>query len=171
MPSGKVHDRIALISVLPLFLTGMIIFLPNLIKIFLFTLASFFCQIMFGPDLDLQSTQYKRWGIFRWIWIPYRKIFKHRSRFSHGLLFGPIIRCVYLALAGFTVLIVLNYMIYQLLGLNILLKSIPLTAGLVIKLNFIKVYYYLIPVISGLFIGAAIHTFTDKIDSFFKNIV
>ena len=50
---------------------------------------------MFGPDLDTGSKQYWRWWIFRPIWLPYRALFRHRSRFTHGLFFGPVIRLVY----------------------------------------------------------------------------
>jgi uncharacterized metal-binding protein len=53
---------------------------------------------MFGPDLDIQSRQYTRWSIFRFIWLPYRTIFRHRSRWSHGIIFGTLIRVIYFAL-------------------------------------------------------------------------
>lgn len=52
---------------------------------------------MFGPDLDIQSRQYTRWGVFRIVWLPYRVVFRHRSRLSHGLLFGTLIRVIYFA--------------------------------------------------------------------------
>lgn len=50
---------------------------------------------MFGPDLDIQSRQYARWGIFRFLWFPYRVVFRHRSRWSHGIIFGTLIRVIY----------------------------------------------------------------------------
>ncbi len=28
---------------------------------------------MFGPDLDIYSVQFQRWGFLRWIWLPYQK--------------------------------------------------------------------------------------------------
>ncbi|MBL0239596.1 MAG: DUF2227 family putative metal-binding protein [Chloracidobacterium sp.] len=45
------------------------------------------------PRHDLAS--YSRWSVFRIIWFPYRHFFKHRSRFSHGLLFGALFRVIY----------------------------------------------------------------------------
>ena len=57
--------------------------------------AFVFGGLMFGPDLDTVSRQYSRWGIFRAIWFPYRSFFKHRSRFSHGLIFGALLRAIY----------------------------------------------------------------------------
>ena len=51
---------------------------------------------LIGPDLDTRSKQYSRWGILRLIWFPYRIFFKHRSRWTHGLLLGAVIRLIYL---------------------------------------------------------------------------
>lgn len=59
--------------------------------------AMLFGGFMFGPDLDIQSRQYTRWGPFRFIWLPYRMLFRHRSRWSHGIIFGTLIRVVYFA--------------------------------------------------------------------------
>jgi uncharacterized metal-binding protein len=57
-----------------------------------------FSGLMFGPDLDIHSQQYKRWGLLRWIWLPYRRSLRHRSVFSHGLIIGTIIRLLYLGI-------------------------------------------------------------------------
>lgn len=53
--------------------------------------------LMFGPDLDIYSRQYQRWGVLRWIWLPYQKSLRHRSLLSHGPLLGTTIRLVYFA--------------------------------------------------------------------------
>ena len=50
---------------------------------------------MFGPDLDTLSTQYSRWRFFRIVWFPYRNFFRHRSRWTHGILFGTLLRVIY----------------------------------------------------------------------------
>src|SRR5919202_6213694 len=94
MPSGKTHDAITIILAAPTFaaawgLTG------KLTPAFLATGAMLFGGLMFGPDLDIQSRQYMRWGIFRFIWFPYKVIFRHRSRWSHGIIFGTLIRVLY----------------------------------------------------------------------------
>jgi uncharacterized metal-binding protein len=96
MPSGRTHDAITMILAAPTFiaawgLTG------NLQLATLATSAMLFGGFMFGPDLDIQSRQYTRWGLFRFLWLPYRKLFKHRSRWSHGIIFGTLIRVVYFA--------------------------------------------------------------------------
>jgi len=49
---------------------------------------------MFGPDLDLHSVQYKRWGPLL-LWIPYQN--STPSLLSHGLIVGTTLRVLYLA--------------------------------------------------------------------------
>jgi uncharacterized metal-binding protein len=61
------------------------------------TAAMLFGGLMFGPDLDIQSRQYTRWGPLRFLWFPYKVAFRHRSRWSHGIVFGTLIRVVYFA--------------------------------------------------------------------------
>jgi uncharacterized metal-binding protein len=51
---------------------------------------------MLSPDLDLPSRPFKRWGWLRWIWIPYQKVTRHRSIFSHGPIVGTTLRVIYL---------------------------------------------------------------------------
>lgn len=96
MPSGRTHDRITLWS-LP-FVTGIVFEQTQSGKLTLLVSGAFlFSGLMFGPDLDLYSSQYKRWGWLRWIWIPYQKLLRHRSLLSHGLIIGTIVRLLYLA--------------------------------------------------------------------------
>lgn len=96
MPSGRTHDRITLWS-LPL-LTGVVaLATQNLAQTALFSGGFLFSGWMFGPDLDIHSLPYKRWGPLRWIWLPYRKAMAHRSMLSHGPLLGTVFRILYLA--------------------------------------------------------------------------
>ncbi len=55
-----------------------------------------FSGLIFGPDLDLYSYHYKRWGKLKVLWRPYQKAIKHRSIWSHGPIVGTIGRLVYL---------------------------------------------------------------------------
>ncbi len=97
MPSGIAHDRITLWT-LP-WIAGITYGLTGNGEITLILSGGFlFSGLMFGPDLDIYSIQYKRWGIMRYIWIPYRKFLPHRSLFSHGLIIGTCIRVLYLFL-------------------------------------------------------------------------
>jgi uncharacterized metal-binding protein len=94
MPSGKTHDAITIILAAPTFLAALGA-TGNPWLACLATVTMLFGGFMFGPDLDIQSRQYTRWGIFRFLWFPYKVIFRHRSRWSHGIIFGTLIRVLY----------------------------------------------------------------------------
>jgi uncharacterized metal-binding protein len=114
MPSGQTHDSITLWS-LP-FIAGTTFALTQSGNLTLLLSGGFlFSGLMFGPDLDIYSQQYRRWGILRWIWLPYRKSMRHRSVLSHGAVIGTIGRVVYLGLwiLGFAVLGILVSAIAQ----------------------------------------------------------
>ncbi|OKH29296.1 metal-binding protein [Chroogloeocystis siderophila] len=97
MPSGRTHDRITLWG-LPL-IAGLTFFQAHSASLTLIVAGAYlFSGLMFGPDLDLYSRQYQRWGYLRWIWRPYQKAFRHRSIFSHGLLIGTTLRVLYLGI-------------------------------------------------------------------------
>ncbi|MCS6814131.1 MAG: metal-binding protein [Cyanobacteria bacterium] len=94
MPAGSVHDRITLWS-LPL-VTGYSFWQTRNSTLTLLVASGFlFGGLMFGPDLDVRSCQYRRWGWLRWIWIPYQQ-FRHRSLFTHGPVIGTALRLLYL---------------------------------------------------------------------------
>jgi uncharacterized metal-binding protein len=48
-----------------------------------------------SPDLDLKSLPWKRWGILRFLWLPYQRI-PHRHWLSHAPFVGSIGRLLYL---------------------------------------------------------------------------
>jgi uncharacterized metal-binding protein len=116
MPSGKTHDAITLILAAPTFAVGWGL-TGSLGLALVATCATVFGGLMFGPDLDIQSRQYTRWGVFRFIWLPYRTLFKHRSRWSHGILFGTLIRVVYFAAMLGIIALAAVYLRAALLGL------------------------------------------------------
>src|SRR4051812_4362040 len=94
MPSRKTHDAITLILAAPAF-AATYAATKSIPASTVVAAAFIFGGFMFGPDLDTVSRQYSRWLIFRFIWLPYRRFFKHRSRFSHGLVFGALGRVIY----------------------------------------------------------------------------
>ena len=94
MPSGVVHDRIT-IWILP-WVVGITYCLTRSAELTLILAGGYlFSGMMFGPDLDIRSIQYKRWGIIRGIWLPYRRFLRHRSAWSHGFLLGTFVRLIY----------------------------------------------------------------------------
>lgn len=94
MPSGRTHDIITY-ALIPPTLLGAWFYWGDWLVAAIATGAMIFAGLMFGPDLDLHSRQYKRWGPLRFIWFPYMFAISHRSRLSHGLLLGTIFRIMY----------------------------------------------------------------------------
>jgi len=47
------------------------------------------------PDLDTDSSAYKRWGRLRILVLPYKWLFKHRQS-SHNIFSGAIVRIIYI---------------------------------------------------------------------------
>jgi uncharacterized metal-binding protein len=94
MPSGRTHDLITFAIAPPVF-AGAQYYAGDLLLATTATVAMVFAGLMFGPDLDLDSKPYRRWGPLRFIWKPYQVALPHRSRLSHGLVFSTIFRILY----------------------------------------------------------------------------
>ncbi|WP_267384033.1 metal-binding protein [Cyanobacterium sp. uoEpiScrs1] len=164
MPSGRTHDRITFWS-LPL-LVGLTYFFSDNKRLTLLIASSYlFSGLMFGPDLDIHSIQYKRWGIIRGMWLPYRYLFKHRSLFSHGLLIGTILRLLYLATVLMLVAII-GVMITQLIWT--IDWSWQQSIHQIIKLVATRYSQEMIVVGVGLELGAISHIISDCIISTIK---
>jgi uncharacterized metal-binding protein len=107
MPSGRTHDSITIWCLVPLSVLGY-----GLTRSTAFVLVSCACflfsGLMFGPDLDIHSQQYKRWGPLRWIWLPYRQSMSHRSKLSHGPIIGTALRVGYLLTLGLSLAIAIR---------------------------------------------------------------
>ncbi len=169
MPSGKTHDAITFLLAIPAFAVTYSVTSSLSASIIMFV-AFVFGGLMFGPDLDTVSRQYSRWWIFRWFWYPYRSFFKHRSRFSHGLIFGALIRVVYfmgvLTLAVFiAAYIYTSYAGGKPVGVFELAR-VWQTIGEFTRQRLGE--YFLLYAFAGLWLGAASHTFTDMAGSFIK---
>ncbi|MEG4940548.1 metal-binding protein [Microcoleus sp. F4-D5] len=97
MPSGHTHDRITMWS-LPA-VAALTFGQTQSSNLTLLVSGSFlFGGLMFGPDLDIYSCQYQRWGWLKPIWLPYQNSLRHRSFLSHGPLIGTALRILYLAI-------------------------------------------------------------------------
>lgn len=169
MPSGRTHDVITFLLAAPAF-AGAYSYSGNLAAASAVAGSFLFGGLMFGPDLDTVSRQYSRWSILRVLWIPYKGFFKHRSRFSHGLIFGALIRVVYFL--GVVSLIALALILAAAMIGGY--REDPITAissswrtvGNLIRRDFGAQFPLL--VFLGLWLGAASHTFTDMAGSFVK---
>jgi len=169
MPSGQTHDAITFLLAAPAFAAAyaMTRSIPGSAVV-----AGAFVVggLMFGPGLDTVSRKYSRWFMFRFLWFPYQSFFKHRSRFSHGLIFGALIRVIYflgmLTIAAFLIAYIFTaYAGGELPGL-IEFSRFWQPVGGFIRSTFGP--YFLTLVFIGLWLGAASHTFTDMAGSFIK---
>jgi len=96
MPSGKTHNRINFIF-LPVFLFILVLVgFASFKYAFVFSIGYLFGTLYLDPDLDIKGKSFKRWGFLNFIWVPYQKLFPHRSIFTHGLFVGDIGRITYL---------------------------------------------------------------------------
>ena len=170
MPSGKTHDAVTFLLTAPVFAATWQV-AGSLPTAFLVMFAFLFGGLMFGPDLDTRSSQTSRWSVFSSLWYPYQAFFKHRSRWSHGLIFGTFLRVVYfvgvLTLLAF--LFVFLYSVYSggdIPNLWEFSKSWQVI-GRYVRTNFGADAFP--AVFIGLWLGAASHTLTDMAGSFIKH--
>jgi len=175
MPAGRVHDRITLWS-LPL-VTGYSFWQTRNGTTTLLVAAGFlFGGLMFGPDLDIRSCQYRRWGWLRWIWIPYQRL-RHRSLLTHGPIVGTILRLVYLSawIAGLAFMgIVIWSMAQQIQGNVEQWQTItPHYAGSLGQLAWRSLAHYpagWLALCIGLELGAMSHSLSDWTESAYKRV-
>ena len=170
MPSGRTHDAITVFLAVPAFAISYAII--GVATSGVVVAAAFvFGGLMFGPDLDTVSRQYSRWSVFRFVWFPYRSFFKHRSRFSHGLILGALIRVIYflgvVTLTAFLASYVFAIYAGGKLPSLVDFSGIWRPMGEVISQSFGG--YFMVFVFVGLWLGAASHTFTDMAGSYIKS--
>ena len=137
MPSGRTHDR-ATIIFSPIIIGGVLFSNLDIQNSIVLITLYFFSSFMFNGDLDIISRPYNRWGVLKFIWKPYQKLFEHRSIWTHGVIIGTIVRILYL-------LILLSPLIYF-TNFNII-AEMDLTTLLIIFF--------------GLESGSALHTLLD----------
>ena len=170
MPSGKTHDAVTFLLVAPTFAASWKL-TENLATAAIVTVGMLVGGLMFGPDLDTRSKQYTRWRFFSFLWFPYKIFFRHRSRWSHGLLFGTLFRVVYFmgALTLCAFLIVYAVEIWQGRSPPSLMQITETWSSIG---NFVRQNcgeYAFAAAFAGLWIGAASHTLTDMAGSFIKH--
>ncbi|MGQ0540214.1 MAG: metal-binding protein [Blastocatellia bacterium] len=169
MPSGRTHDAITVLLAVPVAVAALLVSgTPSIAAVA--TAAFLFGGLMFGPDLDTTSRQYSRWGPLRLLWFPYRSFFKHRSRFSHGLVFGALFRVSYFMGVVSVAVFGAVYAATAFSGGN--LTDIPDLAHSWLAIGeYTRRYageYSLAAFFAGTWLGAASHTFTDIAGSYIK---
>lgn len=114
MASGKTHDVLAYLILLPLFGIALFTLELGIYLALLVTIGAWFGGIYLSPDLDTRSRPFYRWGLFRFIWWPYQWMVTHRSSLSHGLVIAPVFRLVY-----FSAILILAWFAYKLFVVGI----------------------------------------------------
>ena len=169
MPSGKTHDAITIFLTAPV-LAGAFAVTRD-VWLAAFVAAGFlFGGFMFGPDLDTASKQYSRWSFVKFLWVPYRTFFKHRSRWSHGLIFGTLFRVIYFMGTATLVAFLTTYVYASYSGGKLpgIWDFARVWTELRIYSNTIVGTSGLIAIFAGMWAGAASHTFTDLAGSYVK---
>jgi uncharacterized metal-binding protein len=169
MPNGRTHDALTMLLAVPAFGVGFAV-THSLSSAVVVAVAFVFGGLMFGPDLDTVSRQYSRWGPFRLLWFPYRSFFSHRSRFSHGLVLGALIRVVYF-MGVLTLVLYLSAYIYASFSGGRMIGLFD-TAHVWQPVGEFARHWlgdrFLLLSFAGVWFGAASHTFTDMAGSFVK---
>ncbi len=163
MASGKTHDFFN-IALLP---SVVVLFHPD--NLFSFIFGYIFGTIWLTPDLDLpQSRPFQRWGYISILWIPYTKLFKHRSIFTHLPILGLAIRLLYLG-------IIVAILYYGILALFLIIDEVldsnitPIVYETIQKYlqsgsNYIDLHDFIL----GLFIADTLHIILDYSTTYFN---
>lgn len=167
MATGKTHDKIT-IMLMPLMVLIFVLFnnslFNNLGDIITYTILGISVYIfggyMFSGDLDIISAETRRWGYLKFIWIPYQKLFDHRSIFTHGFILGPTIRLVYL----YSIVLIICLPLYSFSIINLSTEEIiKFTYDFILSNEILCSNIFL-----GLFLGSGVHTATDIVHSILK---
>ncbi|MFL6373913.1 MAG: metal-binding protein [Pyrinomonadaceae bacterium] len=170
MPNARTHDAITFMLAAPAAAAAYAA-TARISAAVIVGLSFLFGGLMFGPDLDTVSRQYSRWGLLRWLWFPYRSFFKHRSRFSHGLLLGALLRVFYFAGVVTLVAFIMAYLYASFTGGRMPrptdIATVWRPIGEFVNAHLGGSEFYVLSFV-GVWVGAASHTFTDLAGSFLK---
>jgi len=159
MASGKTHDGFTWAMAPAIWMIGQSGLHYSVQVCLLITVGTLVGGLLLSPDLDTKSRPFYRWGIFRFIWLPYQWMAKHRSKLSHGLLLASWFRLLYL----YAILTLLYSLIYLTLAQWI---HIPPHAPGQDVLQFTKTHLSSIAWLGiGIWIGALLHILLDYFSS------
>jgi uncharacterized metal-binding protein len=164
MPSAPTHDLVTLVTAaaaVPALLADST--LPDMSPVNTSVLVGSYLVsgLLFSPDLDTRSRPYMRWRWLRFIWLPYQRLVPHRSRISHSLVVGPLVRALYFAL----MLFLLGLAIYAVANLLVpfdptgTLLEFARSAALWMQTHPWTVFYAL----SGFIFGGITHVLLDTV--------
>jgi uncharacterized metal-binding protein len=170
MPSAPTHDLVTLITAaaaVPALLDPAWS-LPDMSPVNTSVLVGSYLVsgLLFSPDLDTHSRPYMRWRFLRFLWLPYQRLVPHRSRISHSLIMGPLIRALYFAVMLFLVGLGLYFLVNMLVPFDPTgtLLQFARDAALLMQQHPSTVFYALI----GFILGGAAHVLLDTVFTWVK---
>ena len=169
MPSGNTHDAITFLLAVPAAIAGFVL-THSVVSASVVGVAFLFGGLMFGPDLDTVSRQYSRWSVLKFLWFPYRHFFKHRSRLSHGLVFGALIRVIYF-MGAVTATVLVGAAVWAAYSGGKMPDAAEIARVWRLIGGFVRANFgdnFMLIAFLGLWLGAASHTLTDVVGSFIK---
>ncbi len=95
MPGYKTHDKVGFVATVPI-AGAALYFGLNVQDTVTLAIGIVVSTYYLSPDLDIHSRIFNRWGLLRWIWIPYQKVMHHRSWLSHSGPISATLRLMYL---------------------------------------------------------------------------
>ncbi len=176
MPSGRTHDRITLWS-LPVLASITFVRTGSSSLTLLVSGGFLFGGLMFGPDLDIRSRQYQRWGWWRWIWIPYQKSLRHRAFLSHGPIVGTLGRLLYFGVCFVTIVLVAIFIwaiAWEIFGQTdswrLSFQQVLTSSLQTIQRSLQQHPHQWLAVLVGLELGAMSHSLSDWSGSLYKRL-
>jgi len=170
MPSGKIHDRITVVTA-ALAVPAWWLLSPDRdpVAFGLMLGAYTFSGLWLSHDLDTRSVAYERWGALKFLWWPYRKLVPHRSWISHGVGIGPLLRVLYFAVMLWALVVaVCRLLVYE----GIRVNRDALLGGVWHRgLGWTLAHpSYAVWVTVGLILGGVTHSIADSVVSFAKRV-
>jgi uncharacterized metal-binding protein len=168
MPSGRVHDTVTILTAAAAATAAAKLHpSPDWTCLGVGIGTYLFSGLALSPDLDVNSRAYRRWGVFRFFWLPYQILIPHRHWLSHSWIVGPLLRALY----AFLILYVLLR-----LGMNAIdLWIVPIDQSQILRtlerelrLSVQSRITWAQSALIGLVAGGVVHSLTDAFVSWFK---
>jgi uncharacterized metal-binding protein len=161
MASGNTHDFLNL-ATLPIFLYGV----PHEYFLY-FGSAYMISTILLSPDIDLHhSKPSKRWKMLKWLWHPYRIVFKHRG-LSHFPIVGTLSRLLYVfALVVFLYFVIVGIMSFSHYSHTFIKSSDTFFQHIKYRIKEEDIFWF----VMGAVVSDIVHIFWDFVFSFLKKL-
>jgi uncharacterized metal-binding protein len=168
MPSGRVHDAITILTAaVAVPVIAHVHPSPDWVAVGVGVGSYLFSGLALSPDLDVHSRAYRRWGMFRYFWLPYQILVPHRHWLSHSWLLGPLLRALYFFLMMYLLLrlgmVAIHHWIVP-IDHSKILRALQQEMHLTLQSHITWAQSALI----GLIAGGLVHSMTDAFVTWFK---